>query len=71
LPSRITSVTTATRLNVILLKSMYALRIGELIGMVFSRISTIFMVLGLCSDVDDEAMILGRRARRQCCFFRL
>jgi hypothetical protein len=35
-------VTTATRLKVILLKSMYALRMGLEMGMVFSRISTIF-----------------------------
>src|SRR4029077_418851 len=43
-PSRTTSVMTATRLKVILLKSMYALRIGELIGNVFSRISVILIV---------------------------
>ena len=44
-PSRMTSVTTATRLSVILEKSMYALRISERIGLVASRMSTIFMVL--------------------------
>jgi hypothetical protein len=46
---------TATRLNVILLKSMYALRIGLEMGMVFSRISTIFTeysVWGLMFEND-------------------
>src|SRR6476660_7744416 len=41
LPSRKTSVTTATRLSVILEKSMKALAIGEAIGAVRSRMSMI------------------------------
>src|SRR3954453_7395615 len=41
LPSRTTSVTTATRLSVILEKSMKALAIGEAIGAVRSRMSMI------------------------------
>jgi hypothetical protein len=59
---------TATRLSVILLKSMYALRMGELIGMVFSRISTIFMLACLNVCVDDQAMIGARPELGQCCF---
>jgi hypothetical protein len=38
-PSRTASVTTATRLVVILEKSIYALRIGDAIGLVTSRMS--------------------------------
>lgn len=44
------------RLNVTLLKSMYALRIGLEMGMVFSRISTIFTeysVLGVIHTVNS------------------
>jgi hypothetical protein len=44
LPSRTTSVTTATRLSVIFEKSMYALRMLDLMGRVDSTMSTIFMV---------------------------
>src|SRR6185369_2199258 len=43
LPSRTTSVTTATRLSVIFEKSMYALRMLELMGFVTSRISVILI----------------------------
>src|SRR5438552_10757920 len=40
LPSCITLVTTATRLNVILVKSMYAFLIDDEMGLVTSRMST-------------------------------
>jgi hypothetical protein len=54
LPSRITSVTTATRLSVILLKSMYALRMGELMGRVCSRISTIFTAVSCYASMNER-----------------
>jgi hypothetical protein len=43
LPSRITSVTTATRLSVIFEKSMKALAMGDAIGVVRSRMSMMRM----------------------------
>ena len=47
LPSRTTSVSTATRLIVILSKEMTALRIGEGIGATASRMRVIFMLARL------------------------
>src|SRR5690349_16371789 len=69
-PLRWTLVTTATRLEVILLKSIYAFRIGELIGLVTSRTSTMRIGISRNSstapgsddhhDDDDEHQNRGK-----------
>jgi hypothetical protein len=50
----LTSVTTATTLAVILEKSMYALRISELIGATVSWIAVIFMRQFRIEDRDSR-----------------
>ena len=59
LPSRRTSVTTATAEQVILEKSIYALAIGEAIETVFSLMSTIRMRKPLCLERGRHGLAAG------------
>jgi hypothetical protein len=60
-----TSVTTATRLSVIFEKSMYALRMLELMGWVDSRISVIFMAAPLCRGCHAGGGARRRQEQRR------